>query len=118
MLVVSEIDSTFFLLLSRSCSSSLLPTLSVRVAEEITLSVQELLQSNARSNVAKIDLEIKCKLHSTVIEWSDGAANLVKTPCKVLLLPGPQDTVEVAVMQVEERICTILSQMQGARCRR
>lgn len=59
------------------------------------------MESGIPSKSPYVDLEIQCHILASVVEGIDGSANLVQSNCQVLGLPLPQNSVQIAVMQVE-----------------
>jgi hypothetical protein len=76
----------------------------IRVAEDATLSVKQLVQSSVARNRAHVDLEIESNGRSAKVQTLNRTANLVQTSRQVLLLPLPKNMVKLPVVEVEERV--------------
>lgn len=76
-------------------------TSSVDVAEVIAMGVEELLQGAVWSKCANVDLEVKGNILATEVQGIDWTTDLVQTLREVVLLPLPEDTVQVTVVEVE-----------------
>ena len=51
-----------------------------------------------------VDLEIQSHILASVVERGDGPANLIQSNCQVLGLPLPQNSIQITMVQVEQRI--------------
>ena len=85
-------------------ASTTLVLLPVAVAQRPTLGIKQALRCSIRSKLANIDLVVEGHIDTGVIKGIDGIADLVVASWKVFLLPLPEDTVEVAVVEIEKRI--------------
>lgn len=77
----------------------------VRIAKRAARRIEQVLDRHLRSQLAQTDLEVQRHSRASKVERVDGSANLVQPRLEVLLLPLPEDVVEVAVMEVEKRLC-------------
>lgn len=65
------------------------------------MGVEELLQGAVWSKCANVDLEVKGNILATKVQGFDWTTDLVQTLREVVLLPLPEDTVQVTVVEVE-----------------
>ncbi len=77
---------------------------SISIAENVSLAIQGLLESDWLAIWSLIDFEVQGDVFTAVIKWNDGATDLVKTLVQVLELPLGEDPVEVAVVKIKEWI--------------
>ena len=73
----------------------------ISVAQDLSLSVQQIPKLNSRSQLTQTNLKIQSNVLATVVERNNWATDLVKAGLQILLLPHPKDVVDVAVVQIE-----------------
>ena len=78
---------------------------SVSVAKRLSLRIEQVVQCRVAGELAYIDLEVECRVLATIIEWHYGSSDLVESNLQILLLPLPEDPIEVRMMQVEQWFC-------------
>ena len=66
--------------------------------------MEKLLESNIRSKLSDINLEIQSDILATIVHGSDRATHLMQLPRKIFPLPLPKNTIQVIVMQIEKGI--------------
>lgn len=59
------------------------------------------MESGVASKSPYIDLKVQRHVLPSVIERGDRSANLIQSNCQVLGLPFPQNSIQIAMMQVE-----------------
>jgi hypothetical protein len=74
------------------------------VAKRSALGVQQILERGIACQQPYVDLEVEGDILAAVVEGLDGPSDLVETSLQVLLLPLPEDVVDVAVVEVKERV--------------
>jgi hypothetical protein len=77
----------------------------IRITQHISFGVQKFTKREVTCERVEIDLKVQGDIAAggiVVIEGDNGAGNIAETSLKVLLLPRPEETVEVGVMQVED----------------
>jgi hypothetical protein len=79
------------------------PTLLICIAEEPTLSIEGITQSNRRRDRTEIDLEVERHVGAGVVVRDDRTADLVVSDLRIDLLPFPVHVVDHGVVHVEER---------------
>lgn len=76
----------------------------VTVAKCSSLGVQDVLERSIARQRSHVDLEVESDVLAAVVKRLDRPADLVETSLQVLLLPLPEDTIDVAVVKVEEGV--------------
>lgn len=79
-------------------------TFLVGVAQGASLSIQQILELNSRRKLTKANFKVKGDIFTTVVERNDRATDLVQAGFEILLLPHPEDVVDVAMVEVEYRL--------------
>ena len=74
----------------------------IRVAESVTMEIQSLLERDRRGNRRQVDLKVQSNILSTIVERDNRTTNLIQALLKVDILPLSEDTIEVAVVQLEQ----------------
>lgn len=70
----------------------------VGIAQNVTIRVEKLLKGSISSKGANVDCKVKSDVLPTVVKWFNRTTDLVKTCGKILLLPLPENAVQVAVV--------------------
>ena len=66
------------------------------------MEIQSLLERDRRGNRRQVDLKVQSNILSTIVERDNRTTNLIQALLKVDILPLSEDTIEVAVVQVEQ----------------
>jgi hypothetical protein len=79
----------------------------VAIARCATLGITKALnlKCSIRRRLANVDLEVEGDIHSSVIHEFEVPANLTVASQEVILLPLPEDTVNIGAIQIEESKC-------------
>lgn len=88
-------------------TSTALVLLPVAVAECTAFGVEQAFKCSVGCELSNINLIVECHIDAGIIESIDRTANLVVACWEVFLLPLPEDTIKVAVMEIEKRIYVI-----------
>lgn len=83
---------------------TMLHCLLVSITQCLSNWVEEIMERGIPSKSPYVDLEIQSHILASVIKRGDGSANLVQSSDQVLGLPLPQDSVQITVVQVEQRV--------------
>jgi hypothetical protein len=74
----------------------------VSVAQQFADRVQQLAELDRRRQLAQVNFKIQSDILATVIERNDWATDFVEALRQVLLLPRPEDVLNVTMVEVEQ----------------
>lgn len=74
----------------------------VAVAKRPSARIQQVMQRRIAGQSPDVHLEVQRDVLAAVVKGLDRATDIVEARRQILLLPFPQDAIEVAVMQIKE----------------